>query len=99
VKGKDKHLALVVLCWFVPLTLTVVVGAHFKFQYWLPAALPLLSNLVLLFPEPRERLKPLPQQLLRDVLAILVIMQLGLFIQQDVAMFQAQVSRVRMTSA
>ena len=94
VKGKDKHLAMVILCWFVPLTLTVVVGAHFKFQYWLPAALPLLSNLVLLFPEPRERLKPLPQQLLRDVLAILVIMQLGLFIQQDVAMFQAQVSRV-----
>jgi hypothetical protein len=55
-------LELVILCWFVPLTLTVVVGAHFKFQYWLPSSVPLLSNLVLLFPEPRERLKPLPQQ-------------------------------------
>jgi len=94
VKGKDKHLALVILCWFVPLTFTVVIGAHFKYQYWLPAALPLLSNLVLLFPEPGKRFKPLPQQLLRDVLAILVIVQLGFFLQQDVAMVQAQVTRV-----
>ena len=92
-KGKDKHLALVILCWFVPLTLTVVVGAHFKYQYWLPAALPLLSSLVLLFPEPGECPKLPGKQLLRDVLAIMVIVQLGFFLQQDVAMVQAQITR------
>jgi hypothetical protein len=93
-KGKDKHPALVILCWFVPLTLTVVVGAHFKFQYWLPAALPLLSNLILLFPEPRERLQPLNRKLVQGMLAILVIVQLGFFLQQDITMAQAQLNRV-----
>lgn len=92
-KGKDKHLALVILCWFVPLTLTVVVGAHFKFQYWLPAALPLISNLVLLFPEPGEQLQPLSRKIVQVLLAVLVIVQAGFFAQQDYAIVRAQMTR------
>ncbi len=93
VKGKDKHLALVILCWFVPLTLTVVIGAHFKYQYWLPAALPLLSNLILLFPEPGEQLQPLSRKIVQVLLAVLVIVQAGFFAQQDYAIVRAQMTR------
>jgi len=92
-KGKDKHLALVILCWFVPLTLTVVVGAHFKFQYWLPAALPLLSNLILLFTEPGEQLQPLSRKIVQVLLVLLVIVQAGFFAQQDYAIVRAQMTR------
>jgi len=92
-KGKDKHLALVILCWFVPLTLTVVIGAGFKYQYWLPAALPLLSNLILLFPEPGERLQPLGRKFVQGALVLLVLVQAGFFASQDVALAQAQATR------
>jgi len=98
-KGKDKHLALVILCWFVPLTLTVVVGAHFKFQYWLPAALPLLSNLILLFPEPGEQRQPLSRKIVQVLLAVLVIVQLGFFCSKIWQCFRHKPPALSMMSA
>jgi hypothetical protein len=50
-RGPQQLLHALILAWFVPLSVTVFFLTHFKFQYWLPVALPLFSSLVLLLPE------------------------------------------------
>ncbi len=50
-QGKRRLLYALILAWFVPLTITVLWQSHFKFQYWLPVALPLFSCVAMLFPE------------------------------------------------
>jgi hypothetical protein len=50
-RGPRRLLNGLILAWFVPLSVTVFFLTHFKFQYWLPVALPLFSSLVLLLPE------------------------------------------------
>jgi hypothetical protein len=49
-KGPQRYLHALILAWFLPLTVVVLWVSHFKFQYWLPVALPLFSSLVLLLP-------------------------------------------------
>ena len=40
-----------ILAWLIPTTMLVLFVTHFKFQYWMPVALPLLSSLIIIFPE------------------------------------------------
>jgi hypothetical protein len=49
--GPKRLLHGIILAWFIPLTVSVLWLTHFKFQYWLPAALPLFSCLILVLPE------------------------------------------------
>ena len=50
-RGPQRLLHALILAWFVPLSVTVFFLTHFKFQYWMPVALPLFSSLVLVLPE------------------------------------------------
>jgi hypothetical protein len=50
-RGPQRLLHGLILAWFLPLSVTVFFFTHFKFQYWLPVVLPLLSSLVILLPE------------------------------------------------
>jgi len=50
-RGSQRLLYALILAWFVPISVTVFFLTHFKFQYWLPVALPLFSCLVILLPE------------------------------------------------
>jgi hypothetical protein len=50
-RGPQRLLHTLILAWFVPLSVTVFFLTHFKFQYWMPVALPLFSSLVLVLPE------------------------------------------------
>ena len=49
-RGQQRLLHGLILAWFVPITIVVLWVTHFKFQYWMPAALPLFSSLVVLLP-------------------------------------------------
>lgn len=60
-KKEERFLYALTLAWFIPLSVYLMFFSHFKYQYWLPVALPMLSNLILLVPEkktdwPRNRL-------------------------------------------
>jgi hypothetical protein len=50
-RGPRRRLFGLILAWFFPLTISLLVLTHFKFQYWLPVALPLISCLVVVLPE------------------------------------------------
>lgn len=53
-KPEKRHLHLVILSWVLPLSLTTIFTAHFKFQYWLPAALPMISCIGNLLPDKKS---------------------------------------------
>jgi hypothetical protein len=49
---KKKQLLFgIILTWMIPISILVFFLTHFKFQYWLPVALPLLSSLALVLPD------------------------------------------------
>lgn len=50
-RGSQKLLHGLILAWFVPVTVSLLTLTHFKYQYWLPAALPLFSCLAIFLPE------------------------------------------------
>ena len=50
-RGKQRGLYGLILSWFLPVSVVVLWVTHFKFQYWLPVALPLFSCLHIIFPE------------------------------------------------
>lgn len=50
-RSPRRLLYALILAWFLPLTFVILFVTHFKYQYWLPAALPVFSSLVLFLPE------------------------------------------------
>ena len=99
--GRERLLHSLILAWFVPVTVVVLWVTHFKFQYWMPAALPLFSSLVVILPEKwaidRAALKfPLVRKasLLISAAALLVVLvQFILFIGGDVRRFSSDLHR------
>ena len=97
---KDKLLPALTIAWFIPLTFTVFTVTHFKYQYWLPAAMVMLSNLVIIFPKPPFRQpRPLLQRILIPIALILVILQTSLFIKQDIGIIIEQTNRAETSQA
>jgi hypothetical protein len=83
-----------ILAWFIPVTFAVLVLTHFKYQYWLPAALPLFSCLAVVLPEKwtidrKDVYKFVPQALVLLVLAG----QFGLFVYAGAQNYSSHVSR------
>ena len=50
-RGGQRLLYALILAWLAPVTFTVLYISHFKYQYWMPAALPLIASLVIAMPE------------------------------------------------
>lgn len=83
-KKPTRFLHALTLAWFLPLTISLLFFSHFKYQYWLPVAIPLFSNLILLLPAsgkewPQKRL----YQVLRLLLLAVLALQMGLFVNQS----------------
>lgn len=93
-RGPRRRLYGLILAWFFPLTLSLMVLTHFKFQYWLPVALPLISCLVVLLPERFDihwaALKP---RLFQFGLLALVLVQFGLYVAADVPRYITRLHR------
>jgi hypothetical protein len=73
-RGKDRLLHSLILAWFIPLSISVFWFTHFKYQYWLPVALPLFSCLVVLLPERWKDLRIPPFNRILRVAGLLVIL-------------------------
>jgi hypothetical protein len=100
-RGPQRLLHGLILAWFVPITVVVFWLTHFKFQYWLPVALPLFSSLVVLLPEKwsvgkvsgRSRLVQGTGLSVRIAALLVVLVQFILFMYSDVQRFSADVHR------
>ncbi len=93
-RGPQRLLHALILAWFIPISITVFFLTHFKFQYWLPVALPLISSLVILLPEKWHR--PASARLpwfARLVLLLVLFTQFVLFVRADVQLFDSRLYR------
>lgn len=89
-KAKQK-LSFLLLCWLLPLTFTVLFTTHFKYQYWLPAALPAFSMLYMLLPDKKHLAEDkLWLKICKFALLAVVAIQLVFFNIQNVKTYNAQ---------
>jgi len=76
--SKQPFLHSLILSWFIPLTIYVFFFTHFKYQYWLPVAIPLYSNWILIFPE-EFRFQFKKQKILSLILCSIFVVQFAFF--------------------
>lgn len=87
VKSERRFLHALTLAWFIPLTFTLLTFSHFKFQYWLPVAIPLFSNIAWILPEKWKDIKwSRGQWAIRVLLLVIFGGQLVLFGAQSIKM-------------
>ena len=93
-RGPQRLLHGLILAWFVPISVTVFFLTHFKFQYWLPAALPLISSLVILLPAKWKMEKSARLAwFARMALLLVLLAQFVLFVSSDVQIFNSRLHR------
>jgi len=91
---KHRFLNTLLLTWFVPLTLYVTIFSHFKFQYWLPVALPLFSCWAQVLP---DNIKGFTVKnwyaVMQIVLMLVFVAQLLSFSVKSAQLFTARIHR------
>jgi hypothetical protein len=93
-RGPKQLLYALILAWFLPISVTVFFLTHFKFQYWMPVALPLFSCLVVLLPEKWKVSGTERKSLFIKVgLLLVVLIQFVLFMYDDIRQFDAHLHR------
>jgi hypothetical protein len=93
-RGPQRLLHGLILAWFVPISVTVFFLTHFKFQYWLPAALPLSSSLVMLLPEKwNARGSTRLVQIVRAAILLVLCAQFVLFVRADIVTYESHLHR------
>ena len=103
IKGPNQRLHIILLAWFLPLTISVVWFTHFKYQYWLPVALPLFSSVFTLFPEKLELKKGLKKTSALSVLGgaalVIVLLQFGLNVSSAIPKYIERLKRAEYNPA
>ena len=100
-QDRDRLLNLILLTWLVPISVLIFWITHFKFQYWLPVALPLFSSLALFLPDTISwswfRDKFMPKNLLgflpQFIALTIAVVQFFLFVLADIQRYEEQVNR------
>jgi len=93
-RGKDRLLHALILAWVFPLTLSLLTLTHMKFQYWMPAALPLISCLVVLLPENWRDLRiPHKSRFLVYAGIAVILVQLVIFTGNNIGAYIERVNR------
>jgi hypothetical protein len=88
IKQESRFLHALTLAWFIPLTISILTFSHFKYQYWLPVAIPLFCTWVTILPQ-KIRLNfkvPSIGQAVRIILLLIFFMQMILFGVQSTRM-------------
>jgi hypothetical protein len=96
VKKPNKLLHTIILTWFIPLSIYVIWFSHFKYQYWLPVALPLFSSMAVILPEKidlKTCQKPTSKNILAVLASIVLVAQLVMNISADIPAFQTRSQR------
>jgi hypothetical protein len=100
-RGPQRLMHALILAWLVPLSVVVFFLTHFKFQYWMPVALPLISSVTILLPEKWSKLRVaqiprfsvIASFSLRIILLLIVLTQFVLFVRSDVQRFTSDLHR------
>ena len=93
-RGPDRLYHALILAWFIPISITVFFLTHFKFQYWMPVALPLFSSLVIILPEEwKETGSTRLAWFVRMALLLILLIQLVLFARSDIQAFNSRLHR------
>ena len=95
ISQKTRFLHALIMAWFLPLTISVLTFSHFKYQYWLPVALPLFCNWVTIFPDQFELKSKTPSigQVIKTILMVIFLVQLVLFGIQSTQMLIKRTTR------
>ena len=97
-KSSNKLLHIINLTWFIPLGAYVIWFAHLKYQYWLPIALPLFTSLFMLLPKEwdfKKLFKTGYKGLLSLLVALLLIVQFGVYVANDIPTYQNRLARAQ----
>jgi hypothetical protein len=88
IKQETRFLHALTLAWFVPLTISVITFSHFKYQYWLPVAIPLFCNWVTFLPDKIKLDLKTPSlgQVIKIILLVIFSAQMILFGVQSTRM-------------
>jgi hypothetical protein len=102
-RKRQKLLYAILFTWLIPLTLTVLFVIHYKFQYWLPVALPLFSSSVIFLPENIE-IRKVPigwwkQNWIRLSAMLIIGLQFIFNCVQDVNLYASRVNREKNSEA
>ncbi|MEA4812194.1 MAG: hypothetical protein VB108_06465 [Anaerolineaceae bacterium] len=92
-RAKDRHLYIILLTWFIPLSAVVLFISHFKYQYWLPAFVPACSALYLLLPG-NTQLLPKQNHSAKPLLYLasaLILLQASFFVPVDYKILQSKI--------
>lgn len=96
-RNQRRLLHITILAWLIPITLSIFFFIHYKFQYWLPVALPLFSSLIIFFPEKVDIQRFSPPRQVKSWLALLailvVLVQLIANLTWDVNLYSVRVNR------
>lgn len=97
-RGPRPLLHRLILAWVLPLSIFVFGFSFLKYQYWLPAALPLFSSLVIVLPGGWGELRSWwrqrrPWALAAFVLALFAAYSLVGFVQNSAQRYQLQMAR------
>jgi len=91
--NKNRFLNLLILSWFIPLTIYVLFFSHFKYQYWLPVALPILSSWIQVFPDKFSGWTKNHREFVRIGFILIFLFQYILFIKQSTRTYIARIYR------
>jgi hypothetical protein len=95
-KKETRFMHALTLAWFIPLTVSVLTFSHFKYQYWLPVAIPLFANWVTVLSENKKILKAessFIKKILRIGLLLIFVAQFVLFGVQSSKMMVNRIYR------
>ena len=100
-RGPQRLLHGLILAWFLPITILILFVTHFKFQYWIPVALPLFSSLIVLLPEKwtlnraafKSGFVKSLAKLAHVFILLIVIIQAALYINRDIQIINSSLHR------
>ncbi len=93
-RGSKRLLFALILAWLIPLSVYVFSFSHFKFQYWMPAILPVLSCVVVLLPEKLNfNLKSPSIRWIGLAGLLVVVAQFGLFTEANLQNYFSMLHR------
>jgi hypothetical protein len=103
IRNRNRLLNVIILSWAFPLTIYVLTASHFKFQYWLPVALPLFSSLTAFIPDlaalrwagTSRSKKQIAWSVLGVLAAGIISFQFVSYLQRDIDQYQQRLHRAK----
>ncbi len=105
-RGPNRLLQTLILAWLIPMSVLDFSIIHFKFQYWLPVALPLFSSLVVILPDKEElqklfkrgketsRKNSWQSTVFKMFLTLIVLIQIIIYTQSNIPRYTDQLHRL-----